>query len=91
VVPVYAPHAENKTTEEIQIFYDQLSDVTDGRKKRGREIIMGGDFNASVGTRVECCNEEERRAIGPHGVNQRNLCAPGDMVINMAMATDLQK
>jgi exonuclease III len=87
LINVYAPHAENKTTEEIQIFYDQLSDVTDGCKKRGREIIMGGDFNASVGTRVEC-NEEERRAIGPHGVNQRNLC--GDMVINMAMATDLK-
>jgi exonuclease III len=87
LINVYAPHAENKTTEEIQNFYDQLKDVTDECQRRGREIIMGGDFNASVGTRREC-NEAEYQAIGPYGMNQRNLC--GDMVINMAITTNLK-
>ena len=84
---VYAPHAENKTTEEIQRFYDQLKDIIEGCKERGREVIMGGDFNATLGTRSEC-NEAERQAIGPHGDKKRNLC--GDIVVNMAIATNLK-
>jgi hypothetical protein len=73
--------------EEIQIFYDRLKDATDECRKRGREIMIGGDFNASVGTQEEC-NEAERRVIGPHGVNQRSSC--GNMVIQMAAATNLK-
>jgi exonuclease III len=87
LINVYAPHAENKTPDELQKFYDRLKDVIDKCKQRGREIIMGGDFNACVGTRNEC-SEGEKQAIGPHGDSQRNLC--GDMVINLAVTTDLK-
>jgi fructose-1,6-bisphosphatase len=70
---VHAPHAQNKTTEEIQKLCYLLSDVTDECKQSGREITMGGDFNACVGTRDEC-NEEEHQALDLT-VSTREICA----------------
>jgi exonuclease III len=87
LINVYAPHAENKTEDEIRNFYDQVKDITDECKRRGREVIIGGDFNACVGTRNEC-TEMESQAIGPHGNKQRNMC--GDMVIDLAVVANLK-
>jgi exonuclease III len=73
---VYARNAESKTEEEIQSFYDKLEDIVQTSRDRGREIIMGGDFNACVGTRTKTRtegDEAERRVVGPFGNKKRNL------------------
>jgi exonuclease III len=84
---VYAPNAESKTDEEIQSFYDKLEDIVQASRVRGREIIMGGDFNACIGRRKEG-DEEEKRTVGPFGNEKRNSC--GEKVISMAIQTKLK-
>jgi hypothetical protein len=81
LINLRAPHAKNKRKDKTRNCCDQVKDVTDECKRRGREIMMGGDFNACVGTRNECA-EVESQAIGPHGNKQQNMC--GDMVIALA-------
>ena len=74
VIQVYAPTA-NSTDQEIEEFYDDLSNIIDHEKTNYTMII--GDLNAKVGER-----QNGEYSMGKYGIGQRN--ARGDMLVNFA-------
>ena len=79
IVSAYAPTAGKKAipTEEERLakrhFYSQLEAIIDKEKHRS-VLVIGGDFNARVGTKDEAWSTE----IGMFGLPDRN--EPGDKI-----------
>ena len=66
LMSVYS-HSSKATKAEVQEHMEDISDVANRRRLR-YQLIIGGDFNAEVGT----ANQQSGRTIGPHGVGKRN-------------------
>ena len=49
------------------------------------QIILGGDFNARIGTRQV---PEDQPVLGPYGLTQHNDC--GERVLNLARSNELR-
>ena len=83
VIQVYAPTSA-ASDEDLECFYNQLQETLDGIPKR--DIIMiTGDFNAKVGEGVQ--NENETKAVGPHGLGSRN--ERGNIFVDFCVANRL--
>ena len=52
----------------IQTMYDVLTEVRKAHKKH-TYFLIGGDFNAEVGSRLDT---DDHRIVGPHGMNSEN-------------------
>lgn len=64
IIQVYAPTAD-KTKEEVEEFYSEITNVYSRLPKHHLTVIMG-DFNAKIG------NGGEGEYVGPHGLGERN-------------------
>lgn len=67
VIVAYAP-TEGADDEVKDEFYDQVSRAC-GRVKRSDYLIIGGDWNAKMGTPITA---SERRCVGVHAMGVRN-------------------
>lgn len=66
IIQVYAPTSTH-TDDEIEEFYDLLNRACD--EHRGTWMMVIGDFNAKIGSRLPSDNQS---ILGPHGLGSRN-------------------
>lgn len=82
VLQIYAPTADRKYDDEIEVFYDQVLDILRKFKKHEITYIIG-DFNAKVG------EGPRGDAVGPYGLGSSNergqrlfeFCEDNEMII----------
>ncbi|GFS02704.1 endonuclease-reverse transcriptase [Elysia marginata] len=65
LIQAYAPTAEHPV-EEIEQFYDDLSEIINTKKAWKDKLLVVGDFNAKVG------KEREGGIVGPFGLGERD-------------------
>ena len=77
------PHV-GYSDREVQKVYELVSEERLRAGERGRRFIVGGDFNAVVGKRLE---GEAKTNVGEYGMGDRN--DRGDMLVKKAMLGSL--
>lgn len=68
IVHAYRPTTSH-TVEEIEDFYDLLNKACD--EQRGTWTVVLGDFNATIGPRLDSDNSN---VLGPYGLGTRHQC-----------------
>ena len=80
IIQIYAPSTDY-SEEDIEQFYDDLSNVVKQNKKWSDKLIICGDFNAKIG------KEREEKIVGPYGLGERNNS--GDKLVEFCRRNDL--
>ena len=83
----YAPHSGLASDDPLLLerFYTSLEETISSATPNGTDIILGGDWNASVGVRQD---PSDQPFLGPYGIDCSN--AAGDFVLDLARHLDLR-
>ena len=72
-IAAYFPHTGLSEIERLNM-YNLLSEIESEAEKNGYKVIIGGDFNAEVGSRKDDDDDddENENVIGKYGTHDRN-------------------